>query len=98
MRDAFGAQRLQAGARNAYECIAAFSATDFRPDLDVVDIPTLIIHGGDDQVVPIDVGGRRSAERIRGARLTVYPGAPHGITDAHKEQLGTDLLAFLNIY
>lgn len=95
MRDAFWLQGLQAGHRNAYECIAAFSATDFRADLDKVDVPTLVIHGDDDQVVPFEVGGRRSAERIRGARLLVYAGAPHGITDTHKEQLGTDLLAFL---
>ncbi|WP_182526508.1 alpha/beta fold hydrolase [Nocardioides dongkuii] len=95
MRDAFWLQGLQAGHRNAYECIAAFSATDFRADLDKVDVPTLVIHGDDDQVVPFEVGGRKSAERIRGARLLVYAGAPHGITDTHKEQLGADLLAFL---
>ncbi|WP_067652084.1 alpha/beta fold hydrolase [Nocardia harenae] len=95
MRDAFWRQGLQAGARNAYESIAAFSATDFRPDLDAIDVPTLVIHGDDDQVVPFEVGGKASAARIRGAALTVYPGAPHGITDTHRDELNKDLLAFL---
>jgi non-heme chloroperoxidase len=95
VRDAFWLQGLQAGHRNALECIAAFSATDFRPDLDAIDVPALVIHGDDDQVVPFEVGGKASAARIKGATLKVYPGAPHGITDTHKEQLGADLLAFL---
>jgi non-heme chloroperoxidase len=95
-RDAFWRQSLQAGHRNALESIAAFSATDFRKDLDAIDVPMLVIHGDDDQVVPIEVGGKASAARIPGATLTVYPGAPHGITDTHKEQLGADLLAFVN--
>lgn len=98
MRDAFWRQGLQAGARNAYESIAAFSATDFRRDLDLVDVPTLVIHGDDDQVVPFEVGGKASAARITGAELKVYPGAPHGITDTHKDELNTDLLAFLDTY
>jgi len=98
MRDAFWLQGLQAGARNAYECIAAFSATDFRKDLDAFDVPTLVIHGDDDQVVPLEVGGKASAARIPGSRLTVYPGAPHGIPDTHKQRLGADLLEFANSY
>ncbi|MEU4420158.1 alpha/beta hydrolase [Actinoplanes sp. NPDC024001] len=96
IRDAFWLQSMASGHRNAYECIAAFSATDFRDDLARFDVPTLVIHGDDDQVVPFEVGGKASAERIKGARLIVYPGAPHGITDTHKEQLGRDLLDFLN--
>ncbi|ASR38468.1 chloroperoxidase [Prauserella marina] len=96
IRDAFWRQGMQAGHRNALECIAAFSATDFRKDLDSIDVPTLVIHGDDDQVVPFEVGGKASAERIRGATLTVYSGAPHGITDTHKERLGADLLAFVD--
>ena len=96
MRDAFWLQGMQSGHRNALESIAAFSATDFRPDLDRIDVPTLVIHGDDDQVVPIDVGGRASAARITGAKLKVYPGAPHGITDTHKEELSADLLTFLS--
>ena len=98
IRDAFWRRGLQAGARNAYECVAAFPATDFRGDPDLVDVPTLVIHGDDDQVVPIEVGGKASAARIPDARLTVYPGAPHGITDTHKDELNKDLLAFLDSY
>ncbi len=97
-RDAFWLQSMAAGHRNAYECIAAFSATDFRPDLDAIDVPTLVIHGDDDQVVPFEVGGAASAARIKDARLVVYPGAPHGITDTHKQRLGDDLLGFLKEY
>jgi non-heme chloroperoxidase len=94
-RDAFWRQGLQAGHRNALECIAAFSATDFRGDLARFDVPTLVIHGDDDQVVPFAVGGQASATLIDGAQSKVYPGAPHGITDTHKAQLGADLLEFL---
>ncbi|MEV5906214.1 alpha/beta hydrolase [Streptomyces sp. NPDC052127] len=96
IRDVFWLQGLQAAHRSAYECVAAFSATDFRTDLDAFDVPTLVIHGDDDQVVPFEVGGKASAARIKNATLKVYPGAPHGITDTHKEQLSTDLLDFLN--
>jgi non-heme chloroperoxidase len=96
IRDAFWSQSMQAGHRNAFECIAAFSATDFRADLDAIDVPTLVIHGDDDQVVPFEVGGKASAARIKGATLKVYAGAPHGITDTHKERLGNDLLEFIN--
>ncbi|GAA1844077.1 alpha/beta fold hydrolase [Asanoa iriomotensis] len=95
IRDAFWLQSMQSGHRNAFECVAAFSATDFRADLDAIDVPTLVIHGDDDQVVPFEVGGKASAARIKNATLKVYAGAPHGITDTHKEQLGNDLLAFL---
>jgi non-heme chloroperoxidase len=97
-RDAFWLQSMAAGHRNAYESIAAFSATDFRPDLAKFDVPTLVVHGDDDQVVPFEVGGQASAALIEGARLITYPGAPHGITDTHKDQLGADLLAFLKEY
>ncbi|WP_328663897.1 alpha/beta fold hydrolase [Streptomyces sp. NBC_00328] len=96
IRDAFWRQGLEAGHRNAYECVAAFSATDFRSDLDAFDVPTLVVHGDDDQVVPFEAGGKASAARIKNATLKVYPGAPHGITDTHKDQLGSDLLEFLN--
>jgi non-heme chloroperoxidase len=96
IRDAFWRQGLESGHRNAYECVAAFSATDFRSDLDAFDVPTLVVHGDDDQVVPFEVGGKASAARIKNATLKVYPGAPHGITDTHKDQLGADLLEFLN--
>lgn len=96
IRDTFWLQGMQSGHRNAFECIAAFSATDFRSDLDAIDVPTLVIHGTDDQVVPIDVGGRASAARIRGARLIEYADAPHGITDTHRDRLNADLLAFVS--
>ena len=94
IRDAFWRQGLQSGHKNAYDSIAAFSATDMREDLRRVDVPTLVIHGDDDQVVPFAVGGQASAALVEGARLKVYPGAPHGITDTHKDQLSADLLAF----
>ena len=93
--DAWWAQGMQAGAKNTYDSIAAFSATDFRADLKKFSVPTLVIHGDDDQIVPIDVAGRMSAKLIPGAKLLVYPGAPHGLTDTHKDRVNADLLAFL---
>ena len=91
----FWVQGMQAGHKNTYDSIAAFSATDFREDLKKFDVPTLVIHGSDDQIVPIDLSGRASAALIKGAQLIVYPGAPHGITDTHKDRLNQDLLDFL---
>lgn len=93
--DAFWMQGMMAGHKNAHDCIAAFSATDFTEDLKKFDRPTLIIHGDDDQIVPIDAAGRASARLVPGATLKVYPGAPHGLTDTHKDRLNADLLAFL---
>ncbi|MBK1783192.1 alpha/beta fold hydrolase [Prauserella cavernicola] len=93
-RDAFWLRSMQSGHRNAYESIEAFSATDFRGDLEAITVPTLVIHGEDDQIVPFAVGGQASAALIKGATLKVYPEAPHGITDTHKQQLGNDLLEF----
>ncbi len=98
MKDSFWAQGMTAGHRNTYECIAAFSATDFRGDLAAFDVPTLVVHGDDDQVVPFEVGGQASAALIKDAELKVYASGPHGITDTHKDQLNNDLLAFLNSY
>jgi len=95
MRDAFWLQGMQAGHRNQLECIKAFSETDFTEDLKKFDMPTLIVHGDDDQIVPIDAAGRASARLIRGSTLKVYPDAPHGITDTHREELSADILAFL---
>ena len=91
----FWAQGMQGGHKNTYDSIAAFSATDFREDLKRFDVPTLVIHGSDDQVVPFEVGGAASAKLIKGARLIVYQGAPHGLTDTHKDRLNDDLLKFL---
>ncbi len=95
MQDAFWRQGMQAGHKNAYDCIKAFSETDFTEDLKKVDVPTLVIHGDDDQVVPIDGAARKTAKLVKGARLIEYKGGPHGITDTHKDRLNTDLLAFL---
>ncbi|GAB3046274.1 alpha/beta hydrolase [Stenotrophomonas tumulicola] len=91
----FVVQGLQAGHKNAYDSIEAFSATDFREDMKKFDVPTLVIHGDDDQIVPIDAAGKASAKLIKGAKLLVYPGAPHGLADTHKDRLNQDLLAFL---
>jgi non-heme chloroperoxidase len=96
MQASFLAQGLAAGHRNAYESIAAFSATDFREDLKKFDVPTLIIHGTEDQIVPFEVGGKASAARLPDAIFKPYEGAPHGLGDTHKDQLNNDLLAFLN--
>ncbi|HWS32633.1 MAG TPA: alpha/beta hydrolase [Actinoplanes sp.] len=98
MKDSFWLQGMAAGHRNTYESIAAFSATDFRGDLAKFDVPALVVHGDDDQVVPFEVGGQASAALIKDAQLKVYAGAPHGITDTHKDQLNNDLLEFLNSY
>ncbi|PJJ77152.1 non-heme chloroperoxidase [Sediminihabitans luteus] len=95
-RDAFWLQGLASGTRNAYECIEAFSATDFRQDLAAIDVPTLVIHGDDDQIVPFDISGRRSAELVTGARLLVYEGGAHGLPDTARERLHADLLAFID--
>lgn len=95
MRDAFWRQGLQAGHKNAYDCIKAFSETDFTEDLKKIDVPTLVIHGDDDQVVPIGAAARRTVTLVKNARLIEYEGAPHGLTDTHKDRLNEDLLAFL---
>lgn len=95
MIDWFWAQGMQGGHKNTYDSIAAFSATDFTEDLKKFDIPTLVVHGDDDQIVPIDAAGRASARLIQDSRLLVYPGAPHGLTDTHKDRLNQDLLDFL---
>jgi non-heme chloroperoxidase len=93
--DAFWLQGMQSGHKNAYDCIKAFSETDFTEDLRKFDVPTLILHGDDDQIVPIGAAALSSVKLAKGATLKVYPGAPHGITDTHKDQLNADLLAFV---
>ncbi len=95
MIGAWRMQGMMAGHKNTYECIKAFSETDFTEDLKKFDVPTLVIHGDDDQVVPIDAAGRASAKILKNAKLIVYPGAPHGLTDTHKDRLNADLLAFI---
>jgi non-heme chloroperoxidase len=91
----FWMQGMLCGHKNAYDCIKVFSETDFTEDLARFDVPTLIVHGDDDQVVPIGAAAHASAKLVRGATLKVYEGAPHGLTDTHKERLNADLLAFV---
>ena len=93
--DSFWAQGMQAGHKNTYDCIKAFSETDFTEDLKKMTVPTLVVHGDDDQIVPIDAAGRASARLVKNATLKVYAGGPHGLADTHKEQLNADLLTFL---
>ena len=92
--NAFYSQGMQAGHKNTYDSIAAFAQTDFRDDLKKFDKPTLIIAGEDDQVVPIDAAARAAAKIVKNAKLITYPGAPHGLTDTHKEKFNADFLAF----
>jgi non-heme chloroperoxidase len=88
---------LLASLKGTIDCVTAFSETDFRDDLTtIIDVPTLVIHGDDDQVVPFEVSGYRTAEAIRGAELNVYSGAPHGFTVTHRDQLNADLLKFVS--
>lgn len=96
VRDAFWLQAMACGHRAAYECIAAASTTDFHTDLAAVDVPTLVIHGDDDQIVPFDDGGKRTAELVDGADLLVYEGRPHGLHDTDRDRLHADLLDFIN--
>ena len=94
VRDAFWAHSMQSGHRNAFECIRAFSETDFRADLAAIDVPTLVIHGDDDRLVPLAIGGAASAALVDRAVLLVYEGAPHGLIDTHRSRLCDDILAF----
>jgi non-heme chloroperoxidase len=94
LRDSFWLQGIMAGHNAVFDCIKAFSETDFTEDLKKFDVPTLILHGEDDQIVPIDDAARLSAKLIKGATLKTYPGAPHGMCSTHKEQVNADLLAF----
>ncbi|MDM5180122.1 alpha/beta hydrolase [Massilia sp. DJPM01] len=88
-------QGMMGGHKNTYDSIKAFSETDFTGDLKKFSIPTLIIHGDDDQVVPIEAAGKAAARLIKHATLLVYPGAPHGLADTHKDKVNADLLAFI---
>jgi len=95
MRDAFWFQGMQGSLKSELDCIKAFSETDFTEDLKRIDLPTLIIHGDDDQIVPIGASAMLSSKLIRKATLKLYPGGPHGLADTHKDRLNEDLLAFL---
>ncbi len=93
--DSFWMQGMMAGHKATLDCIKAFSETDFTEDLKKFDVPTLVLHGDDDQIVPIGPSALSAAKLIKGSKLVVYPGAPHGLIDTHKERLNGDLLAFL---
>jgi non-heme chloroperoxidase len=97
VRESFWLQGMLAGFPAAYDCIKAFSETDFTEDLKKFDVPTLILHGDDDQIVPIGSAALRSSKLIKGAILKVYPGAPHGMCTTLKDQVNEDLLAFLQL-
>lgn len=96
LRDSFWMQGMMAGFKGVYDCVRQFSETDFTADLRKVDVPTLIIHGDDDQIVPIADSAMLSAKLVKGANLKIYPGAPHGLCSTHKNQVNEDLLAFIN--
>jgi len=93
--DQFFLWSMQGGLMNHYECVKAFSETEFRADLKKFDVPTLLMHGDDDQIVPIDISSRKSARLINGAVEIYYPGLPHGLTATHPDKVNRDLLAFI---
>ena len=93
--DSFWHQCMLTGIKGVYDCIKAFSETDFTEDLKQFDVPTLVLHGDDDQIVPIGASALLSSNLVKGAQLKVYPGLPHGMCSTHKDQVNADLLAFL---
>jgi non-heme chloroperoxidase len=95
VRDSFWLQGMLAGHKNALDCIKAFSETDFTDDLGKIDVPTLIMHGDDDQIVPIGASAMLSSKLVRGATLKVYPGLSHGMCTINHAQINEDLLAFI---
>jgi non-heme chloroperoxidase len=95
LRDSFWRQGMQASLKGVYDCVKAFSETDFTEDLKKIDVPTLILHGDDDQIVPIADSALLSARLVKGATLKVYKGASHGLCATHKDQVNEDLLAFI---
>jgi non-heme chloroperoxidase len=94
LRDSFWLQGMLAGMKGVFDCIKAFSETDFTEDLKAFDVPTLVLHGDDDQIVPIGAAAMQSSKIIKNARLVVYKGAPHGMCSTHKERVNKDLVAF----
>jgi non-heme chloroperoxidase len=93
--DEFVLWSMQGGLKNLYECVKAFSETEFHDDLKKFDVPTLLMHGDDDQIVPIDISSRKSARLITGVTEIYYPGLPHGLTATHPDLVNHDLLAFI---
>jgi non-heme chloroperoxidase len=96
LRDSFWLQGMMCGLQAAYECIKAFSETDFTEDLKKFNVPTLIIHGDDDQIVPIGASAMLSSKIVKGATLKIFPGAPHGLCSTLKDQINQELLEFLS--
>lgn len=96
LRDSFWLQGMQAGFKAIYDCIKAFSESDFTEDLKKFNIPTLILHGDDDQIVPIGASAQLSSKLVKNAQLKVYKGASHGLCSTHKDQVNADLLDFIN--
>jgi non-heme chloroperoxidase len=94
-RDSFWLQGMQAGFKNVLDCIKAFSETDFTEDLKKIDVPTLILHGDDDQIVPINDSALLSAALVKGSTLKVIPGAPHGMCSTLKDEVNAELLEFI---
>ena len=95
MLDQFWLWSMQGGLKNIYDSIKAFSETDFTEDLKKFDVPTLVMHGEDDQIVPIKASSKKSARLIKGAKEIYYPSRPHGLTATHQDEVNTDLLKFL---
>ncbi len=95
VRDEYWRQGMTTGILAAYQAIGAFSETDFREDLKKITVPTLILHGSDDQIVPIEISGNLTAKIVKNGKLVVYEGAPHGLLATHKDKVNADLLAFL---
>jgi non-heme chloroperoxidase len=95
LRDSFWLQGMQCGFKAAYDCIKVFSETDFTEDLKRFDVPTLILHGDDDQIVPLGASALLSAKLVKGATLKIIPGAPHGMCSTLKDQVNAELLAFI---
>ena len=95
IRDKWWLQGMMGGVKGGYDCIKAFSETDFTEDLKRFDVPTLILHGEDDQIVPIAAAALQSAKLVKGAKLKTYPGFPHGMPTTHADQINADLLEFV---
>lgn len=95
LRDSFWLQGMMAGFKGVFDCIKAFSETDFTKDLEKFDVPTLILHGDDDQIVPIGASALLASKVVKSATLKIYPGAPHGMCSTLKDQVNEDLLAFI---
>jgi non-heme chloroperoxidase len=93
--DQFWSWSMQSGLKNAYECIKAFSETDFTEDLKKIDVPVLLMHGEDDQIVPVNDAARKSERLLKRVKAIYYPGAPHGLTATHQDRINADLLDFL---